>query len=241
MSDAVPGASSARPASRRQRYRAETLAEIKALALDQLRRGGIGALSLNAVAHEMGMTGPALYRYVASRDDLLTLLITDAYESLGAALETAASQGGSAHTIYGRVLRTYRRWALDHATEFGLIFGNPIPGYAAPEGGPTVSANLRVMQALTDAYAAAWRAAGSSPSPSVAPGRPLATQLRRTAGTLAPDLPAEAVAAMVGAWTRVHGLVMLELFGHLRFAVGDTDAFAELEVAALLAEVTPAR
>ena len=80
------------PLSRRARYRAETHAEAEAIALRQLAEGGIGAVSLNAIGKEMGVTGEALYRYFESRDALLSSLIMDGYRDLATAVEVAAQQ-----------------------------------------------------------------------------------------------------------------------------------------------------
>src|SRR5947209_8498101 len=120
---------------RRERTRAATIAEIKDHAWRQLAEVGASALSLRAVASEMGMTSSALYRYFSSRDDLLNELMVDGFASLADALEAAEAElDGSSST--GRpganrwlhLSAAHRRWALAHPTEYALVFGTQVPG-----------------------------------------------------------------------------------------------------------------
>src|SRR3954470_1533173 len=119
----------------RERARAEITAEILRAGRDQLARHGAAGLSLRAVARELGMVSSAVYRYVASRDELLTLLIVDAYDSLGEAAERAEAKVPRDDLLgrYLAICTAARRWALRSPHEFALIFGSPVPGYAAPE------------------------------------------------------------------------------------------------------------
>jgi AcrR family transcriptional regulator len=115
------------PPTRRERLRAATTSEIKQIARQQMAQKGAAALSLRAIAREMGMTSPALYRYFASRDDLVTALIVDAYNSLADALE-AARHGCPPTDHKQRLLEmglAYRNWAISHAQDYTLIFGTP--------------------------------------------------------------------------------------------------------------------
>ncbi|MEU7343687.1 TetR/AcrR family transcriptional regulator [Streptomyces bacillaris] len=120
----------------RARYREQTRAEIKNLALRQLAEGGGGALALTRIAKEMGLSGPALYRYFASRDDLLSALIRDAYDDAAAAMARAAarsargSRGGRARLH--DLAAAYRAWAIAEPHRYLLIQGDPVPGYVAP-------------------------------------------------------------------------------------------------------------
>ncbi|MFT9784754.1 TetR/AcrR family transcriptional regulator [Streptomyces rhizosphaericola] len=120
----------------RARYREQTRAEIKNLALRQLAEGGGGALALTRIAKEMGLSGPALYRYFTSRDDLLSALIRDAYEDAAAAMARAAarsargSRGGRARLH--DLAAAYRAWAVAEPHRYLLIQGDPVPGYVAP-------------------------------------------------------------------------------------------------------------
>jgi AcrR family transcriptional regulator len=136
--------------TRREALRRATLAELHDAALAEVREHGAVALSLRRVARRMGMSPAGLYRYVESREHLLTLLIARAYDDLADTLE-AALAAAPADDLAARLRAVgdgYRDWALAHPNEFGLLFGDPIPGYAAPEGGPTVAAMTRVGVAL---------------------------------------------------------------------------------------------
>lgn len=132
----------------RERYRAEVRAEIKGHAWEQVATAGASALSLNAIAKRMGMSGPALYRYYAGRDELITELVKDAYRGLADALREASRAGadpaGLAHALRG--------WALQHPQRYFLIYGTPVPGYHAPE--ETVSLASEMMAILLDAFTA---------------------------------------------------------------------------------------
>src|SRR6266487_4929755 len=129
-----PSAGSPAP-TRRARQRAAAIEEIKALARRQLAEQGPGALSLRAIAREMGTAPSALYRYFPSHSDLVTVLCVEAYDSLAAALVAArdAVPAGDHGGRWLAVCHSFRRWSLDHRADFALIFGTPLPGYQAPE------------------------------------------------------------------------------------------------------------
>ncbi len=120
--------------NRRERQRQATLDEIKTVARLQMAEYGAAALSLNAIAREMGLTTPALYRYFANRDALVTELIVEAFQSLGDAIE-AADAAQTRDDYYGRfqtMAHAYRNWAVAHPQDYALIYGTPIPHYHAP-------------------------------------------------------------------------------------------------------------
>src|SRR6187549_280436 len=117
----------------REQNRVENTEAIKAVAREHLARDGAASLSLRAVARDVGMVSSAVYRYFPSRDDLLTALIVDSYLSLGAEVHAAAQRRG---TVEHRVLacgHAVREWAVTRPHEWALLFGSPVPGYAAPE------------------------------------------------------------------------------------------------------------
>src|SRR3712207_101762 len=120
---------------RRERYREQTREEAKEVALRQLAESGTGGLSLNAIAREIGLSGPALYRYFANRDALLTALVTDGFHAIGDALEDAATAvaDGTAEERLRAVLRTFRERAVAEPHRYQLLFGTPVPGFRAPE------------------------------------------------------------------------------------------------------------
>src|SRR5689334_538492 len=113
----------------RERYRTQLRAEIKERAWEQIATAGASALSLNAIAKQMGMSGPALYRYFAGRDELITELITDAYRSLGDTFRAAAVASADVTTL----AHALRGWALDDPHRYFLVYGTPVPGYHAPD------------------------------------------------------------------------------------------------------------
>ena len=123
------------PRRRRARVRDELTREIKDAARRQLAEVGSAGLSLRAVARELGMVSSAVYRYFPSRDELLTALIVDAYDAVGAAVEQAEASVRARRlrrTLAGRDARRCASWAVANPQEYALIFGSPVPGYRAP-------------------------------------------------------------------------------------------------------------
>jgi AcrR family transcriptional regulator len=200
--------------TRRERVRRATLAELHDAALEEVREHGAVALSLRRVARRMGMSPAGLYRYVDSREHLLTLLIARAYDDLADALEAALATA-PADDLAARLRAVghgYRSWAVDHPNEFGLLFGDPIPGYEAPEGGPTVAAMTRVGVALATPILEASEQGRLRAHPAL--GAPeLAAPLAGMEAIGAP-LPTDVAARLLLTWGRLHGQVSLEVFGH---------------------------
>ncbi|WP_443048354.1 TetR/AcrR family transcriptional regulator [Streptomyces sp. H39-C1] len=119
----------------RARFREQTRNEIKVIALRQLAEGGTDGVALTRIAKELGMSGPALYRYFASRDDLLSALIRDAYDDLATAIEQAVAAGSEAASPRARLhalAGSFRAWAVADPHRYLLIAGAPVPGYTAP-------------------------------------------------------------------------------------------------------------
>ena len=144
--------------TRRERLRAATVAEIKQAALEQIAAEGATALSIRGIARSIGMSPAGLYRYYDSLDALLTELIADAYNDLADAVVTATTSPGSVRQRLLAGMLAYREWCLEHPNRFLLVFGTPIPGYAAPEEGPTVEANRRIGTAFFAVVAEGWSA-----------------------------------------------------------------------------------
>jgi AcrR family transcriptional regulator len=208
--------------SRRERLRAETAAEIKAVALRLMSEGGPDAISLRAIAREMGMTAGAIYGYYDTRDTLVSALIKDVYTSLVDAVE-AARDVLPADDPAGRILawgQTLREWALVNPEGFRLIYGDPVPGYQEPEGGAAAEAAHRACAGLTGLVAAAWPQAVIRQSGEYdwTDFDPILVGLVREEF---PELPPAAVALALRVWGRMHGLVALEIYGHLRSQVKD--------------------
>jgi AcrR family transcriptional regulator len=210
------------PRTARERVRAELTREIKEVARQQLAGAGAAGLSLRAVARELGMVSSALYRYFPSRDELLTALIIDAYDAVGAVAE-AADAGCPRDDLGGRwlaVCRAVRDWAIEHPHEYALIYGSPVPGYRAPQDtiGPATRLTLVLGRLLQDG--AAMPADSFPPAP--APVRADATRLRDSAF---PGAPVELVARGLIARTHLFGAISLELFGHHNNVIEDHQAF----------------
>lgn len=221
----------------RERARTEVTAAIKEEARQRLAAEGADRLSLRAVARELGMVSSALYRYFPSRDDLLTALIIDAYDAIGAEAERAlaATQDAEPADRWAAVCRAARDWALGHPHEYGLIYGSPVPGYAAPED--TVAPAARVGLALAAVVRDAHRAGRLGPPP----GRPLAapvpTVAAHLAAEVAPELPVPAVAALVAAWAQLFGVISFEVFGQFTNVVEARGPFFDQAAAALAVQV----
>ncbi|MFH8773453.1 TetR/AcrR family transcriptional regulator [Streptomyces sp. NPDC017958] len=207
-------------ASPRERYRSQVRAEIKARAWEQIATAGASGLSLNAIAKELGMSGPALYRYFGGRDDLITELVRDAYRSLADTFRAAADAGSGLSGLAGAL----RRWALEDPQRYFLVYGTPVPGYQAPAD--TTAIAQEIMAALLDACAAE--------EPQAASPDALETHLadhRQWAGdhTAPPHVLRRALAF----WTRMHGMLSLELAGHFTGMGFDPELLFTAEVEGL--------
>ncbi|MGP4091751.1 TetR/AcrR family transcriptional regulator [Streptomyces sp. KR55] len=214
----------------RARARIEVTAAIKDEARRQLAAEGAAKLSLRAVARELGMVSSAVYRYFPSRDDLLTALIIDAYNSLGEAAEAAHDAVAEAGPVqrWESVCEAVRTWALTHPHEYALIYGSPVPGYSAPQ--TTVEAAGRIGFLLIAIVRDAHQGLGVAKPRLTAELRPEAV---RMAADLAPDLPPEVVTTLVAAWAQLFGLVGFEVFGQFNRIVEDREPFFRHAVAEL--------
>jgi AcrR family transcriptional regulator len=227
--------------TRRERLRNETLADIKRAARRQLVQGGAHACSLRAIARDLGMSPPGIYRYFPSLDALIGAVCDDLYDELATAIDRAGLRATAEAPLdrIAAMARGFREWSLGHPAEFALMFGNPVPAVAEYEqahrsredagarfGGPF----LAVMTEL-------WR---HRPLPT-----PPADELRERLGhALEPyqqifgeDLPIEVVYIFLTGWTRLYGLVALEVFGHLRWAVTDVEPLFETELATFMRQL----
>jgi AcrR family transcriptional regulator len=217
-----------RSASRtaRERARAELAREIKEEARRQLAASGAEGLSLRSVARELGMVSSALYRYFRSRDELLTALIIDAYDALGAAAE-AASSALPATDIRGRWQATctaIRDWALANPHEYALIYGSPVPGYQAPQ--TTIASAIRVVRVMGGILAAAR--AGTGHARARHPEEPppeLARQVSIVSEAIAPGVDDGVLTRALIAWTQLFGMISFELFGQFVGTLEPADPF----------------
>jgi AcrR family transcriptional regulator len=257
--------------TRRERLRTATVAEIKEFARQLLVAGGPPAISLRAIAREMGMTAPAIYRYFPSLDALVAELTGDLYAELTAAVEAVRTPEQATLDQLVEMARAFRRWSLAHPAEFGLLFGNPVPGvtrfeedclspdhagarFGAPflEAFATLFDDGRSPQASTGGAhdgrspqaSTGGAHDGRSPQASTGGASHDVTGRGLTEAQIAPftaasgvALPPPVVHAYLAAWARLYGLVALEVFGHMRWAMHDTSALFEVELAAFLDEL----
>lgn len=198
--------------SLRARVRSEMSQEIKAVARRHLATDGAN-LSLRAVARDLDIVASALYRYFPSRDALLTALIIDAYDALSAAA-TEAEAAVPRDNLRGRwlaVCRAVRTWALAHPAEYGLIYGAPVPDYAAPPD--TVEPASKVIMLLVGIVIDAGdRLEPLTAAPITAP---LRADLRRLIDEGPRDLAEEHLDRVLVAWTHLYGALNFEVFGRL--------------------------
>ncbi len=218
----------------------QNLAEtIKDVARQQMAIQGTAGLSLRAIARELAITAPAIYNYYPRLDDLITALLIDAFNALATAMQDAAQAATSLplRAQLRAILLAYRQWALDHPVDYQLIYGNPIPGYVAPaavtaplarrpfevvvqllltamqDGRYQLPVLARPLPPSIDQHIAAWKAQTGFPGP-------------------------EAILyTLAVCWTRIHGLVVLEIFHHTQPMLGDTAAFYAHEIEDLLSQL----
>jgi AcrR family transcriptional regulator len=213
----------------RARARAEITEEIKAEARRQLAESGSAGLSLRAVARALGMVSSALYRYFASRDDLLTALIIDAYDAVGAAAEAAvgdASEGVERRFLL--VARAIRAWALANPHDYALVYGSPVPGYRAPQD--TIPAAQRVSLVPLAIVVDGVHSGEIDTTRSLAVPRAVHADLASIRDQVAPGVPDEVLGRVLLVWTQLFGALSFELFGHLHRVIYDYDAFFDHQV-----------
>jgi AcrR family transcriptional regulator len=197
---------------RRERLRAEALQEIRRHGYEQIAAGGPTALSLNGIAKAMGMSGPAMYRYFASRDELLATLVTESFEDLAQTLETAvaAVHDKPAETRLRTATNAYRDWGRSSPHRYRLVFGST---YGSGELDPDriIPAAARSMAVLLTGLAELDPA---RPAPKVySPA--LRREIQRWGKVRAGDQIADSGVLLLGlvAWSRMHGIVSLEIEG----------------------------
>lgn len=225
--------------SRRERARAQTFGEIKRTARRVLVRSGPEGLALRAVAREMGMTAPGLYRYFDSREDLLEHVVADLYDELADELETARDAARPALPAVQLLAasRAFRHWSTTHVPEFGLLFGSAGDGAVPDEAigrarpaGPAGEAGNRFGGVFSALVAQIWLDR-RFPVPSDEEIDPaLREQLREWGAHLPVELPTGVLRVFLSCWVRLYGLVCMEIFGHLSFALTDARPLFEDEL-----------
>ncbi|MEO9324593.1 TetR/AcrR family transcriptional regulator [Nocardioides sp. C4-1] len=217
------------PRTARATARAELTRAILDNAAAQLAEIGPAALSVRAIARDLGMASSAVYRYFPSRDALLTALIVEAYDDLGEAIEAADAAVRRRSDLRGRLramAQALRTWAIEHPHQYALTYGSPVPGYAAPTDTvvPATRSAFALLRLFSDAQRAGRRPLG--------PERVFAAEKAALSPVMAyvdpPLSPAYAVRG-VAVWSALFGHVSLELFGHMHNGVLDYEThFATL-------------
>jgi AcrR family transcriptional regulator len=242
VAEAAPGA--VQSPSRRDRLRAATIEEIIQTARQLLVKNGPEAVSLRAIAREMGMTAPGLYRYFGSHEELVRHLCAGIFTELGAdihrAIEAAEPPPGPAGTDLAHDLeakltvkmvaacREFRRWALNHKDEFGLVFGVPLPGLDDGRYDIADECALAFAGTFFTLFLELWHKV-PFPVPAderIDPG--LRAQLGRYRDALGTSIPLGAVMTFLRCWTVLYGAVAMEVFGHMSFALEDPAPMFEL-------------
>ncbi|WP_026547918.1 TetR/AcrR family transcriptional regulator [Paenarthrobacter nicotinovorans] len=218
MTPAEPAASmtKAKAPTPRERARRQTIADIIRLGREHLAVHGAAALSLRAVARDLGVVSSAVYRYVESRDELLTLLLIDGYNQLGNEVDAAvnAVPRDDFAGQFAALAKAVRAWAIREPASYSLLFGSPVPGYQAP-GERTTIPGTRVIVRLVGIFDAAYRAGAlnAEVSPAVVIPEKLAADLATIREEMHLAAPDASLARGVLVWTSVFGAVSFEVFG----------------------------
>ena len=213
----------------RQIARAEMTGRIKTIARAHLASDGPD-LSLRAVARELGVVSSAVYRYFASRDELLTALIIDGYDSMGVAAEQAETAVPRRDLVgrWAAIGHAVRDWSRAQPAEYALLYGSPVPGYAAPQD-TIVSAQRVLLVAAGVVRDGVERGVLTAPSERLP--KAVRADYERVAGYPGLDgIPLTLVGRLMSAWAMLFGTLSFELFGRYSNGVLDLDAFFDHEL-----------
>jgi AcrR family transcriptional regulator len=220
--------------SRRERARAATSADILRVARRVLVAEGPDGVALRAIARDLGLTAPALYRYYPSREALLNHVVADIYDEVATELRAVRDAVEDPVDQLLEVARGFRRWALANPREFGLVFAYPIRvTFDAGGDNPADAAGLRFAAVFAESLATLYQQA---PFPVPADGEiepKLRRQLKAWRARFPLKLPIGALQVFLTGWIRIYGTVCMEVFGHLRFALDDGEAMYEHEIQGL--------
>jgi len=199
------------------------LADVSRIARSHLAEAGAAELSVRAIARELGLASSALYRYFPSRDALLTQLIIDAYDELGAAVEVAEAAVDRAELAerFRTICHAVRDWARTNPHEYALIYGSPLVGYAAPDD--TIDSALRVARVLID-LASEIPASGLVLRSKDGLDPMLVEQLGTANALVGVEADLDVLALGVELWAQLFGFVSFELFGTFHNSFDPADA-----------------
>lgn len=231
-------------AGRRDRVREATVREIHQTARMLLVTKGSAAVTINAVAREMGMSGPSLYHYYASRDALVDAVTADFFQELAEAMERDRDEHAGAPLLerFLAACRAMRAWAVGHPAEFGWIFASPVGAAQHQLDSARRQASLRFAYVFLDLIIEAW---DTGPFPVVDPDElpeALRGQLHAYSLHIGERLPVEAVHVYATCWSRLYGLLCLEVLHQMEFVLTDMEPLFEQclrELAATLGLTSP--
>jgi AcrR family transcriptional regulator len=224
---------------KRQESRDRIERQIVELGRRQLVTAGAAGLSVRAIARELGMVSSAVYRYVASRDDLLTLLLVDAYTELADGVDAARAATSSAAWTEQLVAmaRAARQWAITQPASWALLYGSPVPGYHAPAE-LTVGPGTRVVGALFGVVASGV-AAGDVPMLNIEVGQSVSADFDAIRAEFAFSGDDTAMARCFLLWAALVGAIGLEVFGQYGVdTLSNPGAVFDLQLELLIAGLT---
>jgi AcrR family transcriptional regulator len=225
--------------SRRDRVRAATSQEIITTARRLLVSEGSAAITLRAIAREMGMTAPALYRYFPSYQTLIHHVVADIFNELSDYVEAEVERAAAGHgpglgqpdgTTVGLITacQAFRRWAIAHPAEFGMIFGTPLPGVDLYHEDPLMECGMRFGGIFMGLFVELWRIKPFAVPDDDEIAPEFRDQLARYGEQLGTDLPLGVLQTFLRCWVSLYGTVTLEVFGHMRFALDNPAQMFEL-------------
>ncbi len=237
--------------SRRDRLRAATIEEIVQTARRILVKDGPEAVSLRAIAREMGMTAPGLYRYFGNYEELVRYLTASIFTELGndihlaiEAAEPPAGRAGPGDAVRAKLTvkmvaacREFRRWSLNHKGEFALLFGVPLPGLDDGRYDIADECNLAFAGTFFALFLELWHKTPFGVPADEQLDAGLRDQLVRYRDALGTSIPLGAVVTFLRCWTVLYGAVAMEVFGHMRFALTDPAPMFEITLGDLAALV----
>ncbi|MGW4688016.1 TetR/AcrR family transcriptional regulator [Streptomyces sp. NPDC004244] len=220
---------------RRHRVREDALADAMRIARRLLIEEGPAAVTVRAVAREMRLTAPGLYRYYAGHRELVQALVSHLYDELAAALTAARDLRpvGEPGQRLREVCRELRRWALAHPQEFALLFAKPVADADTTPGAAAHESSWRFGGVVLELMVELWRRGAVRAPADLDPA--WAAQLEEVREHLAGEpVPLEVIYVFVACWARLYGAVAVEVFGHLDFALTDPGPLFEHAVAEVL-------
>lgn len=222
------------PIGVRARARAQLLDDVGRVARAHLAEHGAAALSVRAIARDLGLASSALYRYYPSRDALLTRLIVESYDALGQAVEQAEAAVDRTDLAgrYVAICHAVRDWALANPQEYALIYGSPVPGYAAPDD--TIDPAIRVARTLIR-LAADIEPTSDMIRSTTTRTAALDTQLLGAGAVADVDVDPDVLVVGVGLWAQLFGLVSFELFGTFHNSFDPADDLFDQQIDLALA------